>query len=112
MKNLILLIVLLTPTICFADTVQVDSSVASQTISDTVDVINKDVALINQLNGSIASDTASMAEHQNQLNDAQSDLDMKRQMLTTVATQNPPIQEAVNLLNAHPEYGVNWTTTN
>ncbi len=74
---------------------------ASQTI-DSID------AKIKSLNDSIAS-------YQSQINDAQQQIDGLtaqevgiKQNLTSLASQTPPIQSALDLLNANPNYGINW----
>lgn len=43
-----------------------------------------------------------------QIANVQAEIEENKVSLTALAKRNPPIQSALDLLNEHPEYGINW----
>jgi uncharacterized protein YjbI with pentapeptide repeats len=72
-----------------------------------ISILNSAIASEQQ---DISNQQAKIAEQQQEIVLLQSNIVQIQTNLTSMAKANPPIQDAVDLLNSNPAYGTNWTT--
>lgn len=88
-KYLIITLLLISPTLAFADNVSVPSQLAVDALQDTLQTIGQYQQAIANL--------------QNQLAENQAALLVAEQRIVQAATNNPPFQPAVDYCNANPD---------
>ncbi len=103
-------------TTCFAQTNQIPQQITDAGVDLTKQSIDANNAQIQALTTQIANDQgtantylAKVASEQSQITAIQSTNIQLESSLTVLATQTPPIQSALDLLNSNPDYGINWT---
>ena len=119
MKNLILLLAIyIFSGVAYAQTNQIPQAITDSGVWLTKQSIDANNAAIQALNAQIANDQgtantylAKVASEQSQITAIQATNIQLESSLTALATQTPPIQSALNLLNSNPSYGINWIVT-
>ena len=119
MKNLILLLAIyIFSGVAYAQTNQIPQTITDAGVGLTKQSIDTNNAAIQALNAQIANDQgtantylAKVASEQSQITAIQATNIQLESSLTALATQTPPIQSALNLLNSNPSYGINWIVT-
>ena len=119
MKNLILLLAIyIFSGVAYAQTNQIPQTITDAGVGLTKQSIDTNNAAIQALNAQIANDQvtantylAKVASEQAQIATIQATNIQLESSLTALATQTPPIQSALNLLNSNPSYGINWIVT-
>ncbi len=102
---------------CFAQTNQIPQQITDAGVDLTKQSIDANNAQIQALITQIANDQdtantylAKVASEQSQIATIQATNIQLESSLTVLATQTPPIQSALDLLNSNPDYGINWTS--
>ena len=119
MKNLILLLAIyIFSGVAYAQTNQIPQNITDAGVQLTQQSIDANNAKIQALTTQIANDQgtantylAKVASEQSQITAIQATNIKLESSLTALATQTPPIQSALNLLNSNPSYGINWIVT-
>ena len=118
MKILITFLLLILPIPVFAQTNQIPQAITDAGVGLTKQSIDTNNAAIQVLNAQISNDQATattylakVASEQAQIATIQATNIQLESSLTALATQTPPIQSALNLLNSNPSYGINWIVT-
>ena len=119
MKNLILLLAIyIFSGVAYAQTNQIPQNITDAGVQLTQQSIDANNAKIQALTTQIANDQgtantylAKVASEQSQITAIQATNIQLESSLTALATQTPPIQSALNLLNSNPSYGINWIVT-
>ena len=119
MKNLILLLAIyIFSGVAYAQTNQIPQNITDAGVQLTQQSIDANNAKIQALTTQIANDQgtantylAKVASEQSQITAIQATNIQLEPSLTALATQTPPIQSALNLLNSNPSYGINWIVT-
>jgi hypothetical protein len=104
--------------VVYAQTSQIPQNITDSGVQLTQQSIDANNAKIQALTTQIANDQgtantylAKVASEQSQITAIQATNIQLESSLTALATQTPPIQSALDLLNSNPSYGINWTST-
>lgn len=112
MKYLIILLLIATPVFAY----EVPDSIVDAGVVASVEAIDKYTSELDDLNKQKLSRQEDIVLIQRRITEIDSEIvkletkiNEHKQSLTALASQNPAVQSALDLLNEKPEYGINWS---